>query len=145
MAKRPKRGEATSAGGQKLTQSPFAALAGLHAMSAPQPAETTGAETSEGTTRAESTASPPGDPSAAPRLNRKIVVRREKKGRGGKTVTRISGLPVEDRQTLAKRMKKNLGCGASLDGDDVILLGSLVDRAAAWLEALGARRVIRAN
>jgi translation initiation factor 1 len=75
----------------------------------------------------------------------KIVVRREKKGRGGKTVTRVSGLTADERAPLAKQMKRVLGCGATVEGDDVVLLGSLVDRAADWLEARGARRVVRAR
>lgn len=74
----------------------------------------------------------------------KIVVRRETKGRGGKTVTRISGLPEALREPYAARMKKALGCGAVVEGEHVLLLGSLVDRAADWLEAEGASRVVRA-
>ena len=38
-----------------------------------------------------------------------------------------------------------LGCGASVEDEDVVLLGSLVDRAADWLEARGATRLVRAN
>lgn len=72
----------------------------------------------------------------------KIVVRREKKGRAGKTVTRIDGLPLAELPALAKRMKSALGCGATIEGPSVVLLGSLVERAAAWLAAQGAKRVV---
>lgn len=75
----------------------------------------------------------------------KITLRRQKKGRGGKTVTHVSGLSASARETLYKRMKKALGCGATLEGDDIVLLGSLVDRAADWLEEEGAPNVVRAN
>lgn len=75
----------------------------------------------------------------------KLVVRREKKGRGGKTVTRVQGLPGEAIEALLPRMKKGLGCGAVREQDDLVLLGSLVPRAAAWLRQAGARSVIEAN
>lgn len=75
----------------------------------------------------------------------KLVVRREKKGRGGKTITRIGGLAKSELAPLAKKMKKALGCGATVEGDDIVLLGSLVERAATWLEGRGAKRVVRSN
>ncbi len=40
-------------------------------------------------------------------------------------------------------MKSALGCGAVVEGEDVVLLGSLVERAADWLEGQGAKRVVR--
>lgn len=91
-------------------------------------------------------ASAPAEPEERPsgaRFAAKVVVRRETKGRGGKTVTRISGIAAEHREALADRMKRALGCGATIEGDDVLLLGSLVDRAADWLAAEGAPRVVR--
>jgi len=45
-------------------------------------------------------------------------------------------------EELAKRMKLALGCGATLEQSDLILLGSLADRAAQWLHGEGAGRVI---
>ncbi len=72
----------------------------------------------------------------------KLVVQREKKGRAGKTVTRIAGLPKERIDVLAKQLKSALGCGATREGDDLLLLGSLVDRAVQWLEGEGARQVV---
>ncbi|RLB52288.1 MAG: hypothetical protein DRJ42_15270, partial [Deltaproteobacteria bacterium] len=89
------------------------------------------------------------DPAAAPpselSWKDKVVVRRETKGRGGKTVTRVTGLTRAELPALALRMKKALGCGAVVEGEALVLLGSLVDRAAGWLEAQGAERVIRGN
>ena len=73
------------------------------------------------------------------------MLRREKKGRGGKVVTRLSGVSEVAREDVAKQMKKGLGCGALVEGDDIILLGSLVDRAADWLEKQGAKKVVRGN
>jgi translation initiation factor 1 len=79
----------------------------------------------------------------SPRFAAKVVVRRETKGRGGKTVTRITGIAPADRDSITSEMKRDLGCGAVVEGDDVVLLGSLVDRAADWVTARGARRVVR--
>ncbi len=61
----------------------------------------------------------------------------EARGRSGKVVTGISGLPAELRDVVAVRLRKALGCEANVEGDEVILAGSLKDRAAAWFEQLG--------
>jgi translation initiation factor 1 len=118
-----------TSGGAKLTHNPFAALAGAPSEPAPVPAET-----------APAGAMPDAEPI---RFAPKVVVRREKKGRGGKTVTRIAGIDAAHRERVAGRMKSALGCGAVVEDEDVVLLGALVDRAADWLEAQGARRVVR--
>ncbi|MCA9610150.1 MAG: translation initiation factor [Myxococcales bacterium] len=127
MAKK-KEPKIDTAKGSGLGHSPFAALAGLAAP--PAPVEEAPADEAPA-------------PGAGPRFPHKVVVRREKKGRGGKTVTRIQGIPEAEREALAARLKKALGCGAAVEGEDLVLLGSLVDRAADWLEAEGAKRVSR--
>lgn len=80
-----------------------------------------------------------------PPLTEKVVLRREKKGRGGKTVTRISGLPPSRLDELCAKMKKGLGCGGKVEGEDLVLLGSLTDRAAQWLKDAGASQVAIGN
>ncbi|MBC7171737.1 MAG: translation initiation factor, partial [Polyangiaceae bacterium] len=70
---------------------------------------------------------------------------RETKGRGGKTVTRVSGLPEARLEELAAQMKKALGCGAAVEEGEILLLGSLVQRAADWLRRQGAVRVVEGN
>ncbi|MBW2161397.1 MAG: translation initiation factor, partial [Deltaproteobacteria bacterium] len=73
-------------------------------------------------------------------------LQREKKGRAGKTATRLCGLSSPgDRLHWAKRLKKELGCGATIEGDDVILLGDVGERAKTHLEAGGFRRVVLGN
>lgn len=72
----------------------------------------------------------------------KVVVQREKKGRAGKTVTRVTGLPKDRLDEVAKRIKPALGCGATRDGDELIVQGSLVEGIAQWLEGEGARHVV---
>lgn len=75
----------------------------------------------------------------------KLVVRRENKGRGGKTVTLVSGLPTASLEAICQALKTRLGCGASVEGAAVLLQGDQTARAAEWLTARGARQVVRGN
>lgn len=125
-----------------LAHNPFAALAGAKGADALTGAK--GAEAPTSAPRTEVTA--PAPTADASRWGAaKIVVRRERKGRGGKTATRISGLPSERLLPLAEEMKRALGCGASVEEGDLLLLGDLVGRAAQWLRDRGAPRVIEGN
>jgi uncharacterized repeat protein (TIGR03833 family) len=67
-------------------------------------------------------------------------VRHEAVGRSGKVVTRISGVPAGVRDTVAARLGKSLGCVAELDAEDVVLAGSLKERAYEWLQKIGDMR-----
>lgn len=87
----------------------------------------------------------PADSASEVWMRRKLVVRKEKKGRGGKTITRIDGLEVEDLGAWAKRMAKALGCGATVEEDSILLQGQQTDRAADWLKSQGARQVVIGN
>ncbi len=118
-----------------FSHNPFAALGGVPAASPTTPAR----EEPEAATATPSTEI------SGNSWKTKVVVRRETKGRGGKTVTRVTGLPAAELPALALRMKKALGCGAVVEGEALVLLGSLVERTAVWLEAEGAERVIRGN
>src|SRR5437762_10703019 len=55
----------------------------------------------------------------------KIVLRRERKGHGGKTVTVVEGfrLPPSALEKIARELKRALGCGATLDGARIIVQG----------------------
>jgi translation initiation factor 1 len=77
----------------------------------------------------------------------KIVVRRERKGRGGKTATIVAGLQLREKQLdqLAKDLRRALGCGASVDGDTIVVQGDLTTRTAQWLQDHGAKRVVIGN
>jgi len=85
----------------------------------------------------------------APNLSRagKVVVRRERKGHGGKTVTVIEGLAVSAShlETVARTMRKAFGCGSRVDGGRVVLQGDLVSAAESWLRAHGASRITIGN
>lgn len=137
MAKGKGRIDRSTTGGDASApaDSPFAALAGLRA------------QLPEGEAPAPVTDDPITDDKASVR-SAKVVVRRERSGRGGKTVTLVEqlGWPPGELERLSKKMKKALGCGARVEGDAVLLQGDLEERAAAWLEAEQvAKRVVRAT
>jgi translation initiation factor 1 len=105
--------------------------------------------------RSAPTAPPPPPAPAAPRdpglpdLGRcgKLVVRRERKGHGGKTATIVAGigLPARDLERLARALRHALGCGAAVDGDRLVVQGDQAPRVQAWLAAQGARRIVMGN
>ncbi len=106
-------------------KSPFAAIEHLHAV---LPA---------GPTRAAPDAPKKDDPFEA-----KVVVASTKKGRGGKTVTLVTGIKPSAREVMARDLKKALGCGATLEDDAIALHGDVGDRVRPWLEARGAQRLV---
>ncbi len=77
----------------------------------------------------------------------KVVLRRERKGHGGRTVTRIEGLglPADLLERLAREVAKAMGCGARADADVVAVQGEPGDRLEAWLRERGVRKVVRGN
>ena len=66
-------------------------------------------------------------------------LRMEKKGRGGKTVTVIYGLPPNDEflKSLCSELKRACGCGGSTTEDGVELQGDLRERVRAHLDKKG--------
>lgn len=137
MAKRKKR-EAVSTTSSEPLNNPFAGLAGLRdQLASSSPIES---ESSVGVAQV-------GVDDRGRVIGPKVVVSREKKGRGGKTVTRVSGLGLAGPavKDLAKSLQRALGCGATVDGEDVLLQGAQGERVQAELRARGAKRVIVAN
>lgn len=69
---------------------------------------------------------------------------RSRKGRGGRTVTVIAGLRGGDAvlDGLCRELKRALGCGASVEGETIVVSGDLIDRVKKWLEDAGAKKVI---
>ena len=89
-----------------------------------------------------STAASPGEG----KLPGRAVLSRETKGRGGKTVTRISfrdGSP-HDTAALLKSLRTAMGCGGTVEGDDILLQGDQTVRAEEWFTARRVK-VTRAN
>jgi translation initiation factor 1 len=77
----------------------------------------------------------------------KIVLRREKKGRGGKTATVVEGLrlPPSGLERIARELRRALGCGASVEGGTIVVQGDMTARIEPWLVARGARKVVVGN
>lgn len=75
----------------------------------------------------------------------RLVLRREKKDRGGKVVVVISGfaeMPGANSVMigdLAKELKGKLGCGGSFDRQEIVLQGDRCAAVCALLEELGFR------
>ncbi len=74
----------------------------------------------------------------------KFVVRKERKGRKGKTVTlvRTSGLSEAAIDDLARELRRSLGCGSSVEDDVIVVQGDMVTRCGEFLQKKGFRFVI---
>ena len=68
-----------------------------------------------------------------------VRVRPERKGRGGKVVTVISGLPMtgNDLKALAKQLKKRCGGGGAVKDGNIELQGDHVDIMVEYLQKAG--------
>jgi translation initiation factor 1 (eIF-1/SUI1) len=80
-------------------------------------------------------------------VHERVTVRRERTGRGGKTVTLAEGpgLAGRDLETLARAAAKALGLGARVESGALVLQGDQAERLAAWLATRGFARVERGN
>ena len=69
----------------------------------------------------------------------KLRTRIEKKGRGGKTATVISGFigPEKDLEDLARTLKTHCGTGGSVKDGEIIIQGELKDKVITKLKAVG--------
>lgn len=111
-----------------LLSSPFAALAGLHDDVADGVPEIPRDEAK---------------PAIATRGPARAIVRYERAGRGGKEVTIVErlGLPTEQADAWCSEIKRALGCGGSVVGDQLVFAGDQRRRLPALLESRGVRRV----
>ena len=84
-------------------------------------------------------------PAIAKNSRGRLILRREKKDRGGKVVVVVSGfagLPGANSvmiANLAKELKGKLGCGGSFDRQEIVLQGDRCAAVNALLEELGFR------
>jgi translation initiation factor 1 len=87
---------------------------------------------------------PATSPISAPRKMRgRLILRREKKDRGGKVVVVISGFDAVPGSSavmiadLAKELKGKLGCGGTFDRQEIVLQGDRCAAVATLLESIG--------
>lgn len=76
---------------------------------------------------------------AGPRQSGKLVVSMEKKGRGGKTATIVSGftLPAEVVSEVAATLKSKLGTGGSARGGEILIQGDRREDVKRLLKLMG--------
>ena len=72
----------------------------------------------------------------------KVVLQRERKGRGGKTVTVIRGLPLVAFDEVSGQLKRHLGVGVRVEDDALVTQGDQRQRLETWFVGQGVRRVI---
>jgi translation initiation factor 1 (eIF-1/SUI1) len=70
----------------------------------------------------------------------KVVVRTSRKGRGGKTVTLVSG--ASQPEAVARTLRKKLGVGVRAEGGDIVAQGDQVERITRWLGEQGVSRIV---
>ena len=78
-------------------------------------------------------------PGQAPESDGIVRVKREKKGRGGKTVTIITGLEGDKKvlSDLCKKLKKRFGSGGAVKNWTIELQGDLAEQSVKYLQELG--------
>lgn len=82
---------------------------------------------------------------ALPAGDGKVRVSRESKGRGGKTVTLVRGLPLPlaELEHLGRQLRSHCGSGGTVKDGLVEVQGDHADRVLAWLQAHGSPRALR--
>ncbi|MDA8431467.1 MAG: translation initiation factor [Nitrospiraceae bacterium] len=77
---------------------------------------------------------PPPGPSV-----QRVIVRLDRKRRGGKSVTVMEGpaVPVKDREALLRRLKAGLGTGGTIKGSSIEIQGDHCDALIATLTEMG--------
>jgi len=78
-------------------------------------------------------------PAAAPPAKSRTIVRLDRKGRGGKSVTIIEGLGLsaKDSEKLLKQLKAKLGTGGTVKDGSIEIQGDHCDTVMAELAAIG--------
>jgi translation initiation factor 1 len=114
-------------GGDALGQNPFGALSGLSL-----PAGSISAST-------------PPAAKAAPAKNRgRVDIKRTTAGRGGKTVTLVTGfigIGLPEKEQLAKKMRNACGCGGTVKDGEIEIQGDQREKIAQILTEAGFRPV----
>jgi translation initiation factor 1 len=87
---------------------------------------------------AAASAKPAGKPPPA-----RAVVRMERAGRGGRTVTVVEklGLRAIELEAWLSELKRGLGCGGVVEGAALVLQGDTRERVGEWLERRGVKKV----
>lgn len=120
-------------GGQNLGQNPFAALSSAGLPNVPAPAPAAALQGASQRT-----------PQPAVKNRGRVDIRRETGGRGGKTVTVISGfvgIGLPEKEQLAKKIRGACGCGGTVKDGDIEIQGDQRETIARILTEAGFRPV----
>ena len=83
------------------------------------------------------------EPSSRPGRHGRVVLRREKSGRGGKTVVVVGDIPAdvnnEKIEEMACDLRKACGCGGTVRDREIEIQGDQPARVCQWLEEAGFR------
>jgi translation initiation factor 1 len=132
MAEKNSGNKIPTDGGQSLGQNPFAALNGAGLPSAPS------------TPPAASGAQPSAHRIPPPKNRGRVDLKRIIAGRGGKTVTLVTGfvgLGLPEKEALCKKMRSACGCGGTVKDGNIEIQGDQREKIAAILAAAGFRPV----
>jgi predicted translation initiation factor SUI1 len=141
MAKKP-RDAAPPDQPQVLTHNPFAALSSAKLA---VPKATPAAPPPATPLAPKAVAAPKAVENKPGKSRGRVVLRRETKHRGGKAVVIVSGLAaLKDHDAaatvaLAQRLKKQLGCGGTVEDGEIVLQGDRPAQVAAILRDMGFR------
>ena len=116
---------------------PFAALSDLRHTVAPAPSSPPNDATPAEANAADAPPSNEG-------LRGKLVIRHERKGHGGKTVTLLAGVqrPAQALQELARDLAKELGTSCRVRDGLLVIGGDQRERLSQWLKARGATNLV---
>jgi translation initiation factor 1 len=124
-------------GGQSLGNNPFGALSGAGLPSF--------AKASEGTAFAPQSVMQQAAKKEAPARNRgRVDIKRTTAGRGGKTVTLVTGfvgIGLPEKESLAKKMRNACGCGGTVKDGEIEIQGDQREKIAQILTDAGFRPV----
>ena|SRR5688572_2660786 len=74
---------------------------------------------------------------------KKITVKLDKKHRGGKVVTIITGYPSKEIDEAGKKLKMYCGTGGSVKDYEIIIQGDHRDKVVQWLQKAGIKDIKR--
>jgi translation initiation factor 1 len=121
-----------TSGGEALGQNPFGALSGLGLPSASaQPVA--------------SKLAPTGSNKQPVKNRGRVDIKRTTAGRGGKTVTLVTGfvgIGLPEKESLAKKMRNACGCGGTVKDGDIEIQGDQREKIAQILSEAGFRPVM---
>ena len=120
-------GKISTSGGESLGQNPFGALSGAGLPVVPQ-----------------SVLQQTGKKEALAKNRGRVDIKRTTAGRGGKTVTIVTGfvaIGLSEKESLAKKMRNACGCGGTVKDGDIEIQGDQREKIAQILTEAGFRPV----